>query len=83
MLENEEENPNKDYSEISKLKEEIKSNEYTKIIMNKNKEEKPLKLYGNDINDKKPNYFGKTKSLLFIKEIPILILGEDSNYFLK
>ena len=83
MLENEEENPNKDYSEISKLKEEIKSNEYTKLIMNKNKEEKPLKLYGNDINDKKPNYFGKTKSLLFIKEIPILILGEDSNYFLK
>ena len=82
MLEKEEENHNKvDYSEISKLKEEIKSKEFTKKIMNKDKEEKSLKLYGNDINDKKPKYFGKTKSLLFIREIPVLILGEDSNFY--
>ena len=82
MLENEEENHNKvDYSEISKLKEEIKSKEFTKKIMNKDKEEKSLKLYGNDINDKKPKYFGETKSLLFIREIPVLILGEDSNFY--
>ncbi len=83
MLEIDEENNNEHYhSEICQLKEEIKSKDFTKI-KEKEKKEKPLKLYGNNINDKKPKYYGKTKSLLFIKETPVLILGEDSNYCLN
>lgn len=73
------------YSEISNLKEEIKSKEGNiKSILkkeneNKDKEEIPLKIFGNNINERKPQYYGKTKTLLFLNENPILILGEDSN----
>ena len=86
MKENDEEN--KDYSEISKLKEEIKLKENNttskKNIQNNNKdnEDIPLKIFGNNINERKPKYYGKTKSLLFYKESPILILCEDSNYLI-
>ena len=50
---------------------------------NDNSKDDSLKLYGNDINDKKPRYFGTTKSLLFIGETPFLILGQDSNFYIN
>ena len=46
---------------------------------NEDKDDISLKIFGNNINERKPKYYGKTKSLLFLKENPILILGEDSN----
>ena len=74
------------FSEISHLKEEIKSKDIQqnpKKKDNDNSKDDSLKLYGNDINDKKPRYFGKTKSLLFIGETPFLIFGEDSNFYIN
>ena len=73
------ENLKKDFSEYSSLKEEIKSKEFPK--KEKIKEEKALRLFGNDINDKKPKYYGKTKALLYIGDTPIVILGEDSKLY--
>lgn len=65
--------------EISTLKEQTKSKElFSKKSKNsKNKEDKSLLLFQNDINNKKPKYFGKTRSLFFIGETPIFILGES------
>ena len=68
------------YNEFSNLKEEIKSKENSLERNNKDKEENLLKLFGNNINERKPKYYGKTKSFLFFHEIPILILGEDSKF---
>lgn len=77
------------YSEIPHLKEEIKSKEGNiKTILrkekdkNEDKDDISLKIFGNNINERKPKYYGKTKSLLFLNENPILILGEDSNSLL-
>ncbi len=67
------ENSKDDFSEFSHLKDEIKSrNDPIKT------KEKSLKLYGNDVDEKKPKWYGKTKALLYIGDSPILILGEDS-----
>ena len=66
------------YSEISQLKEDIKSKEKAK--KENDKGDKQLTIFGNNINDRKPKYYGKTKSLLFCNETPILILGEDRNF---
>ena len=74
------------FSEISHLKEEIKSKDIQKNMNKKDNDkskDNSLKLYGNDINDKKPKYFGKTKSLLFIGETPFLIFGENSNFYIN
>ena len=78
MLEKKEDN----YSEISHLKEEIKSKEKFKKEKENIKYDKilTLKIFGNNINDRKPKYYGKTKSILCYNESPILILGEDSNF---
>ena len=74
--------------EISTLKEQVKSKELfpKKSTKSKNKDDKSLLLFQNDINNKKPKYFGKTRSLFFIGETPIFILGESRNlifYHLK
>ena len=80
--------PKEDYSEMSKLKDNIKLKEGNikskDIFRNKDidNENKNFKLFGNNINERKPKYYGKTKSLLFFKENPILILCEDSNYLI-
>jgi len=74
------------FSEISHLKEEIKSKDIQQNISKKGNDkskDNSLKLYGNDINDKKPKYFGKTRSLLFIGETPFLIFGENSNFYIN
>ena len=65
--------------EISTLKEQMKSKELfpQKSKKSKNKDDKSLLLFQNDINNKKPKYFGKTRSLLFINDTPIFILGES------
>ena len=65
--------------EISTLKEQIKSKELfpKKSKKSKNKDDKSLLLFQNDINNKKPKYFGRTRSLFFIGETPIFILGES------
>ena len=68
------------FSEISYLKEEIKSKINSEKENKDIKDDKPLTIFGNNINDRKPEYFGKTKSLLYCNESPILILGEDSNF---
>ena len=66
--------------ELSNLRKEIKSN----IENNSNKKEKEKKqknqnlLFKNDINILKPKYYGRTKSLLFIGQTPLFILGESS-----
>lgn len=62
--------------EFSNLKEEIKSKENSLEKNDKNKV--ILKIFGNNIDERKPKYYGKTKTLIFFKETPILILGEDS-----
>ena len=62
---------------ISHLKDEIK--EKNSITKKPNKKNKSNLLFQNDINIKKPKYFGKTKTLLFFGETPIFILGESSN----
>ena len=86
MLENN--SSKEDYSEMSKLKDNIKLKEGNikskDIFRNKDidNENKNFKLLGNNINERKPKYYGKTKSLLFFKENPILILCEDSNYLI-
>ena len=74
------------FSEMSHLKEEIKSKDIqqnSKKKDNDKSKDNSLKLYGNDINDKKPRYFGTTKSLLFIGETPFLIFGENSNFYIN
>lgn len=79
MLEKEE-----NYSEMSLLKDEIKSKENNKKLEKNEtiyKEKESLKLLGNDFNDLRPKFYGKTKSILFIGETPILILGEDCNFY--
>ena len=66
--------------ELSKLKEEIKP-KIEKALNHKEKEKKPKNpnlLFKNDINILKPKYYGRTKSLLFIGQIPLFILGESS-----
>lgn len=62
--------------EISTLKEQMKSNNLLPK-KSKNKDNKSLLLFQNNINNKKPKYFGKTRSLFFIGETPIFILGES------
>jgi len=73
--------------ELSDLKEEeIKP----KIVKDSNKKEKEKEkdenksnlLFKNDINILKPKYYGRTKSLLFIGQTPIFILGESSKKLL-
>ena len=66
--------------DISTLKDEIKLNnslsqksEKHKVLINQSN-----KLFKNDINIKKPKYYGKTKTLFFIGETPIFILCENS-----
>ena len=79
--------------EIFNLKEEdIKSNQKISIAYDTNNNnndknndiekiplDKSLKLYNNNINIMKPKSLGNTKTLLFIKNIPILILAESGN----
>lgn len=72
-------------SELSKLKEEIKPKIET--ASNKKEEENNLSnksnlLFKNDINILKPKYYGRTKSLLFIGQTPLFILGESSKKLL-
>ena len=38
-------------------------------------------LFKNDINILKPKYYGKTKTLLFIGQTPVFILGESSKKY--
>jgi hypothetical protein len=71
--------------ELSKLREEIKP----KIEKSSNKKEKEKNkskntnlLFKNDINILKPKYYGRTKSLLFIGQTPLFILGESSKKLL-
>ncbi len=70
--------------DISDLKDEIKSKETTseKIDNKKKKTDKSNLLYKNDINIKKPKYFGRTRSIFFIGETPIFILCEKSKKLL-
>ena len=67
--------------EMSILKDGIKplqkANNNTK---RKQKINKSLLLFKNDINIKRPKYFGRTKSLFFIGETPIFVLGESGNH---
>ena len=70
--------------ELSNLREEIKSNIEKNSNSNKKEKEKEKKpknpnlLFKNDINILKPKYYGRTKSLLFIGQTPLFILGESS-----
>ena len=66
--------------------EETKSNEKIKITYENGQNEgeatsldKNLKLYNNNYNIIKPKYLGKTKTLLFFRNTPILVLTESSN----
>jgi hypothetical protein len=74
--------------ELSKLKEEIKPkkektlNQKEKEKNKSNKSNKSNLLFKNDINIIKPKYYGRTKSLLFIGQTPIFILGESSKKLL-
>ena len=77
MLENQKED---NYTEISHLKEEIKSKENSKKEIENIKNNKALTIFGNNINDRRPKYYGKTKSIFYFNEKPIFILGEDSNF---
>ena len=36
------------------------------------------KLFGNDINDKKPKKLGKLRTLLYIKDYPLIAIGSNS-----
>ena len=77
---------NEETKEISVLKEQIKSKELSDKNIKKtkhknNKADKSLTLFKNDINIKKPKYFGKTRSLFFIGETPIFVLGESSKKY--
>ena len=36
------------------------------------------KLFGNDINDKKPRKLGKLRTLLYIKDYPLIAIGSNS-----
>jgi hypothetical protein len=71
--------------ELSNLREEIKP-KIEKISNKKEKEKDKSKnsnlLFKNDINILKPKYYGRTKSLLFIGQTPIFILGESSKNYL-
>ena len=42
------------------------------------KEENRYKLYGNDINIKKPKMLGKLRALLYINDYPLIIIGPHS-----
>ena len=67
--------------ELSNLREEIKSNIEKNSNKKEEKEKKPKNpnlLFKNDINILKPKYYGRTKSLLFIGQTPLFILGESS-----
>ena len=77
---------NEETKEISVLKDQIKSTEisskkFSKIKNKKNQLDKSSLLFKNDINIKKPKYFGKTRSLFFIGETPIFVLGESRKKF--
>jgi hypothetical protein len=67
--------------ELSNLKEEIKP-KIEKISNRKEKEKNKSNnsnlLFKNEINIVKPKYYGRTKSLLFIGQTPLFILGESS-----
>ena len=72
--------------DISDLKDEVKVKSIKSVSkQSKNKDKsnnKSLLLYKNDIKIKKPKYYGKTKSILFVGETPIFILTESSkNYY--
>lgn len=72
--------------EMANLKEEeIKSKEISsKETETKKKSiDKSTLLFKNDINILKPKYYGKTKTLLFIGQTPIFILGESSKKYYK
>ena len=67
-------------SEISYLKEGFISknfNENDSEEKRNNIKKESFLLYKNDINIKHPKYFGRTRSLFFIGETPIFILGES------
>ena len=67
--------------ELSNLREEIKSNIEKNSNKKEEKEKKPKNpnlLFKDHINILKPKYYGRTKSLLFIGQIPLFILGENS-----
>ena len=71
--------------ELSNLREEIKPK--IEKISNKKEKEKDKSnnsnlLFKNDINILKPKYYGRTKSLLFIGQTPLFILGESSKNYL-
>ena len=53
------------------LLDNSKDNDY-RISENKDK------LYGNDINDKKPRKLGKLRALLYIKDYPLIAIGPNS-----
>ena len=53
------------------LLDNSKDNDY-RIRENKDK------LYGNDINDKKPRKLGKLRALLYIKDYPLIAIGPNS-----
>ena len=53
------------------LLDNSKDNDY-RISENKDK------LYGNDINDKKPRKLGKLRTLLYIKDYPLIAIGSNS-----
>jgi len=53
------------------LLDNSKDNDY-RISENKDK------LYGNDINDKKPRKLGKLRTLLYIKDYPLIAIGPNS-----
>ncbi len=70
--------------DISDLKDEIKLNESIpeKEIDKNQSNKQSLKLYKNDINIKRPKYYGRTKTLFYIGDTPIFILCESSNKLL-
>ena len=55
------------------LLDNSKDNDY-RISENKDK------LYGNDINDKKPRKLGKLRTLLYIKDYPLIAIGTNSKH---
>ena len=65
-----EENENQNSIELDLL-DNSKDNDY-RIRENKDK------LYGNDINDKKPRKLGKLRTLLYIKDYPLIAIGSNS-----
>ena len=69
--------------EMKKLKEEAKPKNVSskKKKLKKKSIDKSSLLFKNDINILKPKYYGKTKTLLFIGQTPVFILGESSKKY--